>query len=255
MIVLWSVLACGEPVEVPAELEELTLWFFEEWDSEDPEALSSAVANLLDWTDDVDFEARWDDRAYEVGPIAGEELEGRIEHGRDPADARGVGVIYLSPNAVDDHLALQFLTDQTPLEPSSPNHYERTITEGEDCFEERSCDVLRLENDILRENVLYEVGYLMEKEVTWVTVNDMERQAMCARSWMPHSAHDEGKISLWQGYSIDLWLPLEQGTVRYQVSWQETEMPGLTWEQVSGVVAAGIDDLFEAQDDYILSQQ
>ncbi len=251
---MWLVLGCSEPIEAPAEVQDLTLWFFEEWDSDDPDALQTAVANLLTWVDTVDLTARWDERAYEVGHIEPTELDGKIDHGRDPSVALGVGVIYHSPNPVDDHLALQFITDQTPMEPSSPNYYQRTITEGAECFAARTCDVLRYENDILRENVLYEVQYLMEKELAWVAVGDQARQAMCGRSWMPESAHDEGKISLWQGYSIDLWVPLGSGTLRYQVSWQETEMPGLTWDQVSGVVAGGIDDLFEAQDEYIVAE-
>ncbi len=248
-------IACGEPIEAPAEMEELTLWFYEEWDNEDPAAMETAVANLLDWSADIDFEANWTERSYEVGAIDAEELEGRIDHGRDPADALGVGVLYLSPNDMEAHLGLQYLEDMTPIEPSSPDHYIRTVVEDGECFRERSCDVMRVTNDITRENVLYEVTYFMEKEFLWVAVDDEERAAMCARSWMPNSHHDGEKISLWQGYSIDLWLPWGAETVRYQVSWQETEMPGLTWDQVSGVVAGGIDDLFEAQDEYLSAEE
>jgi hypothetical protein len=254
MIGVWLVLACSKPIEAPAEVAELTLWFFEEWDNQDQEVIEAAVTSLLDWTDQVDFEARWDERAYEIAALSADELDGKIDHGRDPAEAPGVGLIYLSPHGIEEHLALQFITDQTPMEPSSPDYYQRTITQGEDCFADRSCDVLRYENDITRENIAYQVNYLMEKELLWVAVDGLASQAICGRSWMPESAHDEGKISLWQGYSIDLWIPLGSGTIRYQVSWQETELPGLTWDQVSGVVAGGIDDLFEAQDEYIAEQ-
>ncbi len=254
MIGVWTMLACSEPVAAPTEVQDLTLWFFEEWDNEDPVGLEDAVANLLDFADTVDLDARWDERAYEAPALDPEVLEDKVDHGRDVSIALGVGVLYQSPNPVAEHLGLQFILDQTPMEPSSPNYYQRTIVEGGGCFAERGCEILRYENDILRENVLYEVQYLMEKELVWVDVEGESEAAMVGRSWMPESAHDEGKISLWQGYSIDLWLPREGGTLRYQVSWQETEMPGLTWDQVSGVVAAGIDDLFEAQDEYIVEQ-
>ncbi len=254
MVFVLSVLACSEPAVAPSEVQELTLWFFEQWDSEEPDDLETAVANLLTFADGVDLEARWDERSYEVGALDPEVLDGKTEHGRDPTVALGVGVLYHSPNPLEEHLGLQFVVDQTPMEPSSPNYYQRTITEGEACFAARTCEVLRYENDILRENVLYEVSYVMEKELMWVAVDGVSHEAMVGRSWMPESAHDEGKISLWQGYSIDLWVPYAQGTLRYQVSWQETEMPGLTWEQVSGVVASGIDDLFEAQDEYIVEE-
>ncbi len=244
-------LACADPIEAPAEMEELTLWLFEEWDHEDPAAMEQAVANLVTWSTEVDLDASWTERAYSVRAIAAEEVEGRIEHDRDPADALGVGVLYLSPNRLEAHLDLQYMEDMTPVEPSSPDHYERTIVSAGECFHERACDVMEVVNDITRENVLYEVTYLMEKDFRWVAVEDEERAAMVARSFMPNSHHDGDKISLWQGYSIDLWIPSGAQTLRYQVSWQETELPGLTWETLSGVVASGIEDLLVAQDEYL----
>ncbi len=247
-------LACSDPVEAPEDLEELTIFLYEEWDNEEPEYLELALVNLLEHAETVDFEARWDERSWDIGPLDPAELEGKVEHGRDVSVAEGVGVMHQSTFPLEDFLALQFLEDQTPVEPTSPDHYVRTVTEGADCFGERTCDVLRTDNDITRSTFIYDVTYDLPKEFRWVALDEEERQAFCARSWMPNSAQDGDKITLWQGYSADVWVPRDGGTLRYQVSWQETEMPGLTWEQVRGVVAGGIDDMFETQDEYLAEQ-
>ncbi len=244
-------IACSDPIEAPEDVTELTLWFYEQWSEEDPAYLEAAVAALLDHAQSVDFEADWSERAYEVQPLDPEVLDGKIEHGRDVADAPGVGVVHHSVYPLADFLGLQAMPDQTPVEPTSPDHYDRVITEGDPCFFQRDCDVLRTDNDMTRSNALYAVTYELPKEFRWVTVGEDQRAAMCARSWMPLSAHDGERISLWQGYSADIWIPLDGGTLRYQISWQETEIPGLDWDNIVGIVAGGIDDMFATQDDYL----
>ncbi len=249
------VIACSDPIEAPEDVAELTLWFYEQWSEEDPAYLEAAVAALLDHAETVDFEAGWSDRSYEVQPLEAAVLDGKIEHGRDVADAPGVGVVHHSSFALDEFLALQAMADQTPVEPTSPEHYLRALIEGDPCFFDRSCDVLRTDNNMTRENALYAVTYDLPKEFRWVSVGDDDRTAFCARSWMPLSAHDGDKISLWQGYSADVWIPLDGGTLRYQISWQETEIPGLTWDNIVGIVAGGIDDMFETQDEFLLDPE
>jgi hypothetical protein len=252
VLTLSLLVACNDPVEAPEDLSELTLWFYEQWSEDDPAYLEAAVAALLEHAETVDFEANWSERSYEVSALDPAVLEGRTEHGRDVSLALGVGVVHHSDFPLADFLDLQAMADQTPVEPTSPDHYVREITEGDPCFFERSCDVLRTENNMTRKSTLYEVTYDLPKEFRWVTVGDDERAAFSARSWMPQSAHDGERISLWQGYSADVWVPLDGGTLRYQISWQETEVPGLDWDIISGIVAGGIDDMFETQDEYLM---
>jgi hypothetical protein len=254
-LLLTILLSCAEPIEAPEDVAELTLWFYEQWSEDEPAYLEAAITRLLEHADTVDFEAGWSDRSYEVVPLDPISLEGRLEHDRDLADAPGVGVVHQSDFPLDDFLALQAMSDQTPIEPTAPEHYERTFNQGEACFFERTCDVLRTDNNLTRSSVAYDITYDLPKEFRWVRVGDDGRSAICARSWMPQSAHDGEKISLWQGYSADVWVPRNGGTLRYQISWQETEIPGMSWDLIVGVVASGIDDMFETQDEFLAEDE
>ncbi len=254
MFALSLLIACSDPVVAPQEVSELTLWFYEQWSEDDPASLEAAVAALLEHAETLDFQAGWSERSYEINALDPAVLEGKVEHDRDVSLALGVGVIHHPTWPLADFLALQALADQTPVEPTSPDHYVREVTEGDPCFFQQTCDVLRTANNMTRSNALYAVTYDLPKEFRWVPVGEDERAAFSARSWMPESAHDGDKISLWQGYSADVWIPLDDGTLRYQISWQETEIPGLDWDNIVGIVAAGIDDMFQTQDAYLQEQ-
>ena len=55
-----------------------------------------------------------------------------------------------------------------------------------------------------------------------------------------------------RGYSIDLFLPYEDGALRYQVSWQETEIGGLDDEDMTGALSDGMQGVFDAQEDWLI---
>lgn len=248
---LLTLCACGGPVEAPAALQDLSSYFYARWPDEDPAALEAGVANLYAFTEQVDLAAKPDDRSFVVNPFTRDVVAELVEHDRDPADTVGVGILFASAFPPVDHLAHLTLADGTPVEPSSPDRYDRTIIEGDvDCFVAETCPVLRTEAQVERKYLSITVLYTLRKELRWALTEDGER-ALLARSWNVDSASGGENFWILQGYSIDLFLPYDQGALRYQVSWQETEIGGLDDEDMTGALSDGMQGVFDAQEEWL----
>lgn len=254
MIALALLFSCTHPVEAPAEMDALSSFLYVAWDEQDPAAMQEGVVNLLAFAETVDPSGDLDQRSFVVNPFDRAEIEPYVAHEHDPAETVGVGVLYFSPYPALAHMEHIRMTDQTPVEPSSPNHYVREFTEGDpDCFVEGSCPTLRSMNDVLRESVLFTLSYDMDKMWRWVeTPSGID--ALCARSANVDVAEGGDNIRLLQGYSMDLFLPLNDGSLRYQVTWQQTEIPGLDDEDMQGALASGVNDGFVRQDEFITEE-
>jgi hypothetical protein len=250
---LLILVACAKPPQAPAAMEELAGWFFTEWPSEDPAAMRSAVRQLYDCAAKVDVNAEDPlERAWVVGPVGREHVEGLVDHSHDPANTFGVGEVFGSAHSIDDHLRVIEMPDQTPVEPSSPERFERTFIDGDpDCLRSGACETMRAHNDVHRKTALYEIEYEIEKEWRFVDVLDEDGQvvdrALAARSWNLDEA-SEGAITILQGYALDVFLPSGDGSIRMHLTWQETDIPGLDDEDMQGALVNGIEDLLSHQD-------
>jgi hypothetical protein len=245
--------ACKRPAEAPTELAALTVFLWEEWDGEDPEAMAAAVTDLRGFVDrEVDLQGGWEDRAFmEVGTMARAEVAPVVEHDFSPAETVGVGLFYASAFGVDRHIRdLISMEDQTPVEPGSPEHYVRTFTEGTPaCLRDRSCEVLSSMNSIERDTFLYELDCDMGKAWRWVVTED-GTEALCARSWNVDENTNDSSVRLLQGYGLDIFVPRPGGVLRYHVTWQQTES-AVDDEQIKGGIAKGIEDQMGLHDDFL----
>jgi hypothetical protein len=140
-----------------------------------------------------------------------------------------LAVARLSIHLPADHVSYMILSDQTPVEPSSPDHYDRTFLDGTDgCFPDRSCDRLLTENDLTKDNAALTITYDLIKQYRWVDlnlpdpadfnegdeiVNEGEtRWAIIARSWDPEVAVGvKGNAAIFQSYSVEVWVPRDGG--------------------------------------------
>ncbi|MCP4804043.1 MAG: hypothetical protein GY913_19495 [Proteobacteria bacterium] len=241
-------LACSKPEPAPAEMEDLAAFFFREWPSEDPTRMQEAMARLEACADVTDLAAENpDDRAFIVGPFTRAEVDGLVDHDRDPAETFGVGLLYRSPFSIPDHLHVISQTDQSPTEPTSPDHFVRTWIDGDpDCLADGTCETMQSHNDVERDTALYDIGYEIIKE--WRFVDD----GLAARSWNIDEAQSHsGTIKILQGYALDVFVPDGDGTIRLHLSWQETDIPGLDDSDMAGGMANGIQDLLETQDAWL----
>lgn len=189
----------------------------------------------------------------------------RSNDSRDLSAAVPVAVAFSSTYGVEEHAGLQVLSDQTPVEPYSPEHYVRSFVEGRDCFEGRGCDVLRTSNDLTKENFLMTVDYVLLKDFRWVDLGlpdpsdataapGPERLAILGRSWTDR-AYDgrDGNSHILQSFTVEVWIPSGGGTLRMQALWAETVFDGLsvTDDAVIATTRDGMDKNFEAVEDYL----
>lgn len=170
-------------------------------------------------------------RSVEPAQIEEEDVADLERPDRDLDRNMPVAVGVLSAYGPDDLARVVMLPDQTPVEPSSQGdqgEYARTFLEGEDCWQDQGCDVLRTLNLVTRSNALYTVTYDLWKDYRWVdlnlpdpaevpegeeAVNEGEpRWAIQVRSWMKESASsDGGTITIWQSFAIEIMVPRDCG--------------------------------------------
>ena len=61
----------------------------------------------------------------------------------------------------------------------------------------------------------------------------------------------DNKVLLFQSYTLDIWIPANGGSRRYNMSWQQTEVGSLNASDIEGVLGAGIETLMADQDEWL----
>lgn len=226
------------------------------------------------------------DRSLTPEHLTVEDVIGLQRPDRNLADAIPVCVGTLSSHPIDEQREIVMLTDQTPVEPYSPNHYIRTFLTDKDCWYDKTCEYLETHNDLVKDNFLLTIPYEFLKDYRWIdmnlpgtgtleegeeppTVSDDPRWAYVGRSWTTESASGEsGKNWLHQSYTIEIWVPRDGrgflrdsggtdssggGTLRLLSLWSETELGGINVsdDTIAGTTRVGIDDNFDAQEDWL----
>ena len=254
--------ACGPPSpEAPTEMSDLVRYLFREHGAEDPRVMEEGLGNLSALLDDVDLSADPVDRSWVPSLLVADDVSG-IERpeGRDLETLLSVSLAGSSQFGPADHALLQIQTDQLPTEPTA-TRYERDITEPSDptCFASGECEFLRTVNDARRENLLMNVDFILFKDLRWSRVGTEEEfgpdrpLAIAARSWFAESfSGDTGNTTLWQSYSIDLWIGDGDGaTRRFQTLWSESDIIDVDEDIVRNVLRNSIDDIYAAGDEAI----
>ncbi len=255
-MILLVVLACGKaaPPAPPAFDEALRIGF-RQFEDEDPTELAAAVLSMESTIDaeldlDADLVA---ERALTPSKLSPDDLVGVEVPDRDPAASLAVAVARRSAYSRDGHVPLALLEDHTAIEPQCPEYYVRTFLEGEDCWPD--CARLRTSNDLIKQNFLITVAYVLPKDYRPVPLPD-GRTATLARTWMTDTAvGEDGGTTIHQSESVEIWLdrPEEDGALRMMAVWSETTFEGIEVDDdtVLTTMRVGIDEIFEVQDDYL----
>jgi hypothetical protein len=201
----------------------------------------------------------------------------------DPANTLAVLTAYPSPFEVSELAAVPIYPDQTEVEPASPDHYDRTFTEGADCWRDVGCPWLRTVNELTKVyvlNLLPPLTYGLQKDYRWVDLaadlgTGEPRWGIVVRSWNPESVTTEdGRNQVVQSYTVEVFLPRDGrgfvwedddperpatqgdssvgGTLRMMTVWSEA----ITWISADPasqepVVRGGINDIFVHQDAWL----
>ena len=225
------------------------------------------------------------DRSLTPEILTTEDVIGLERPQRNLADAIPVCVGSLSTHPIDQQQQLVMLTDQTPVEPYSPDYYVRTFLDGQDCWLDGGCEYLQTHNDLIKDNALLTIPYFFLKDYRWIDMNlpdpatletdesptesDDPRWAYVARSWTTEPAAGEsGKNWIHQSFTIEIWVPRDGGgfvrdgsgtdsegggTLRLLSLWSETELGGISVsdDTIAGTTRVGIDNNFDAQEDWL----
>jgi hypothetical protein len=259
MLLFTLILACKDPVDAdtvtiedgndaaPTNLNDLTAYMFREWDNEDATAMAAGLENLEKIGADYPVaENNFADRSFEdVQALTDEDVDDvELSHGHSPGDASGVGLFLQSVADLDAHVALFRMEDQTPIEPSSP-FYARTILDGGDCFSSQGCETMTAENDVERKNIVVDTEHETMKVWRWVEMSD-GRMAVAGRTWQPELADSDKEDKIYQNYSIEVWIPNDDGTLRFITTWSEN-----SFEFADSLIIAAVNDAFKACEDYL----
>ena len=266
--------------EADAELATGLGWLFANFEG-DEQDLGPVLRGLENQTYlSLELEGGVVPRSLEPALLVDADLDGLTHPDRDLTAALPMAVARLSDFDGDAHNEVVLMADQVPVEPYSPDLYDRTFVEGEDCFGDRSCSTVRTVNDLIKKNPLMEVRYTLHKDFRWVDMSDDDtpRWATIARSWVEESTSgSSGKSTIQQAYSIEYTIPRDgrgfvaaeapEGTVvehdsdasgafRLQALWSETTFQGLNIgdDTVKGTIRAGIDKNFKAADEFLEEQ-
>lgn len=209
--------------------------------------------------------------------------------GTDLSENLAVTAAFGSRFPVQAHATIPVLADQVPLEPQSPEHFDRQFLEGEDCWEDRDCEWLRTYQDLTK---VYPLGFILPpityaffKDFRWLDLNaglqdaDGERWAVVSRSWNPDVyASEDGRTTMYQAYTFEIWLPRDGGgflwtdanidkygepaddqgdssgggTLRSLSLWNQTQVPvGGDKDTQLSVIPGGVQDNYNTHDQWL----
>jgi len=252
-----ATLGCKAPPEAPTELSELSAYMFREWDNFDEGVAEVGLGNLYDFFDGMDLTVEYEDRCYSPAALDEEDVAGVTHPGADLTLAGPVSMITDSAYAPEAHATVIVMEDQTEVEPASPDLYVRDFvapTTDPDCFLDRTCNELFSMNEIMKQNAIMDITYDMHKDWRWAELYEPGSGQWCimGRSWIEEAAIGEaGNVAIHQSFSIDIFMPDDDGGRRYMSLWHETVIEGVGEDVIAGTTKWGMDGMFEATEEYL----
>ena len=246
------------PPEAPPELAEVTALVFANFDTTEPGVLEEHVGTLRTHLLELDLTGEYEQRSYTPANLTQEAIDTVTNPGRDPADTLPVALVTASSFPPEDHVNVIVMPSQTIVEPASPDQYDREFLDptNPDCFPGRDCLRLDTMNTILKDYLLLELLYEMPKSYRWVEIGESGsgEWGIVGRAWLEQEWWDpDGALALLQSYSLDLFVPVDGGGIRYMSLWPETYIEGLddTDDFILSTTAEGMNDMFVATEEYV----
>lgn len=257
MFALVLLFGCRKVDPAPTELTELCAWLFRE--HSDEQALSDGLAQLDQWL--ADRGPPSEKEGFGLPPLSEADVA-EIDHpDRDLSAAIGAVADTISVRTLDQHAAFVMLPDQSVVDPSDYDKFDRTFLSGGDCFEGRGCELTETWNDIVKNGAFgVTIPYEYGKDYRWSTYTDPdgeEGEAVVSRGWVPESSFGEdGKNGILQSFTVDVFLRRADGeSHRVQAQWTELELSiPLSEEQQLSLLIDGLHDVFDDTDRAIEEQ-
>ncbi|MEE2829804.1 MAG: hypothetical protein VX498_11505 [Myxococcota bacterium] len=250
------------PPEAPTDLGELAVYLYREFDNPEPAAMAAGLRNLdeflgaLEWTE-LDSSSSREGREWQLPVLAPEDRADLPEiEGASAEDQLVVGVASRSVFGVSEHLPLVGMADQTPIEAASSASYDRDFLSELDCFVEGNCDQLRTLNTVHRDQLLLDIVYESFKDFRRFEADADAGTVLVARSWTEDRFFGEsGQNSIDQSYSLEVWLPRDEGALRFMTYWNQMTIPALSDSNiVLNLMGAGMDEIYQNTEDFLAGE-
>lgn len=226
---------------------------FAHFGDEDPLAMQQGIEALEVALEPVDLEGDKSVRRFdELETLRPEDWgTATMWADSDPLDQVVAGLAGRSAWPPADHAELALMTDQTPIESSSSETYDRTVNGDGSCFPTGDCARLDTTNEVHRDNILLDIWYETPKIFRWFDLSD-GRQAIVATGWLeePYTG-DSGANTLEQFSVLDVRIPdADGGTTMYSVIWGAIDPP-LDETIARNTTVNGIDEAWTKTDAYL----
>ncbi len=245
-----------DPPEQIAGIHDLNTHLYRNFATTDHGVLEPALAQLLDLLAEFELDAPYQERCYSLEPLDAEDVADIDHPQRDLGAVLTVAMVMASAFTPEHNAQGVILADQRPMEPGSPDLYDRTFVDPSDpsCFPGRGCTALQTDNHILRDYLVLSLLYDMPKNYRWIEVGEVGsgQWAILARAWIQQEYEtDGGSIQLNQSYTMDIFLPRDGGSLRHQAMWVEMSIEGVDDEFVLDTAAMGMDAQFVATEEFM----
>ena len=250
-VLLLSV-ACKPPPDAPKELGELTLFFFENFDSENVADLDAGTLNMEEYIKSLDLDAKINDRAVTLPKLAESNL-GNIAPtiGAVLSEQVPVGVSAASNFDFETSLKVVPETNYICLDSATSKFSERTFLTDLDCFMDGSCETLSTSQWVRKESALGKVWFQLFRDYRRLTLED-GREVMHARTFMEKSYKTDSDKGAWeQNYAYETWIADGGRTLRFFALWSSVDLALVGDDGWAVLVKDGIDESMQYTDEFL----
>ena len=242
-------LACKPPVEAPAEIGELTLYMYENFDGtgeDGADALPAGLLQLDGWLDTMplSLEDSVDDRAVTPPKLPESRLGGADVPSSFSEELQvPVAVVAEIDQDMDTQLPVMLDANQVCIASGTTTWHAQTFDSDEACFTDGSCPTLNTSHEIHIDS-LNNVWIDMTRDYTWVELED-GRMAVVARAWTSSQSNAYDGDGTWdQRYDLMVWLPTADGAGlrRFYSMWSSVTLTGVGDDFYATTVKNGLDE-------------
>lgn len=258
VLVSIATIGCKPPVEAPADLNELSLYLFENFSNEGTDELAAGALNLEAQLSGLDLTGDVDDRSWSLTTLSGEQLgDLTATPGADASNQLPVAVAAQFEGSMDDQLGLILDSNQVCIVGDGYVYYDREFTSDTACFEDGSCELLQMTNVARYESFLANVWLQEKLEARRVELED-GRVAIIERGWIEEAFYSDSGDDVWeQRYGLDFYLPKTDGgseMYRFFAFWSSADIGGVGDDAYASLAVSGIEDGFVNENAFVAGE-
>jgi hypothetical protein len=250
--------ACTPPVEAPAELGELSLYLFENFEGtgeDGADALPAGLAGLSDYLVGLDLEGDVDGRAVTPPKLPYARLGGASTmDGAEEALQVPVAVSGLVQADMNAQAEMSMDTNQVCIASDTTTYQQQTFGSDADpeAFISGAVDRIESDHEVFVDSL--SDGWMdKHQQYVWVEMED-GRMAMISRGWMTDAETVKGDLTWDQRFELNVFIPAngDDGVMRFYSMW--SSVTGLGDDAYAVIVKNGLDEYYENSDAHWLGE-